>query len=66
MPDHKSKVGEPDPSRVASHPEFQIRRFAGKYDLSLQYVRDLISRVGTDRDELNRVAKELRVAASTV
>ena len=60
MPDDKSKMG------VASHPEFEIRRFAAKYDLSLQYVRDLIARVGNDRDELNRVAKELRVAASTV
>ena len=65
MPDHKSKVGEPDRSRVASHPEFEIRRFAAKYDLSQQYVRDLIARVGNDRDEMNRVAKELRVAAST-
>ena len=64
MPDDKSKLGEPD--RVALDPEFEVRRFAGKYDLSLQYVRDLISRVGNDRDELNRVAKELRVAASTV
>ena len=66
MPDHKSKVGQPDGSRMASHPEFEIRRFAGKYDLSQQYVRDLIARVGNDRDELNRIAKELRVAASTV
>jgi hypothetical protein len=39
---------------------------AGKYDLSRQYVRDLIARVGNDRDELRRVAKELRVAASTL
>ena len=66
MPDNKSKVGEPDLGRMASHPEFEIRRFAGKYDLSRQYVRDLIARVGNNRDELNRVAKELRVAASTV
>jgi hypothetical protein len=59
MPDDKSRVG------VASHPDFEIRRFAGKYDLSQQYVCDLIARVGNDRDELHRVAKELRVAAAT-
>ena len=56
-------MGEPD--RVALDPEFEVRRLAGKYDLSQQYVRDLIARLGNDRDELNRVAKELRVAAST-
>ena len=62
MPDDKSKVGEPD--RVALDPEFEVRRLAGKYDLSQQYARDLIARVGNDRDELHRIAKGLRVAAS--
>jgi hypothetical protein len=64
MPDDKIKAGEPDRSHAASDPEYEVRRFARKYDLSQEYVRDLIARVGSDRDELHRVARELRVAAS--
>jgi hypothetical protein len=66
MPDDKSKVGEPDRSRVAADQGYEVRHFAAKYDLSQEYVRDLIARVGNDRDELERVAKELRAAASTL
>jgi hypothetical protein len=43
---------------VAADLEYEIRYFAGKYDLSQEYVRDLIARVGNDRDELDRAAKE--------
>jgi hypothetical protein len=64
MPDDKIKAGEPDRSRAASDTEYEVRRFARKYDLSQEYVRELIARVGNDRDELRRVARELRVAAS--
>jgi hypothetical protein len=66
MPDDKSKVGEPDQSRVAADQGYEVRHFAAKYDLSQEYVRDLIARVGNDQDELERVAKELRAAASTL
>jgi uncharacterized protein DUF3606 len=66
MPDDKSKVGEPDRSRVSADQDYEVRHFAAKYDLSQEYVRDLIARVGNDRDELERVAKELRAAASTL
>jgi hypothetical protein len=65
MPDDKSRVG-PDRSRVAADQGYEVRHFAAKYDLSQECVRDLIARVGNDRDELERVAKELRAAASTL
>jgi hypothetical protein len=65
MPDDKTKVGESDRSRVAADQEYEVRHFADKYDLTQECVRDLIARVGNDRDELERVAKELRAAAST-
>jgi hypothetical protein len=66
MPGDRNKVGEPDRNRVAADQDYEVRRFAGKYDLSQEYVRDLIACVGNDRDELDRVAKGLRVAASTL
>jgi hypothetical protein len=65
MRDDKTQVGESDWSRLAADPDYEIRHFAGKYDLSQAYVRDLIARIGNDRDELERIAKELREAAST-
>jgi Protein of unknown function (DUF3606) len=64
MPYDKRKVG-PDRSRVAADQDFEVRQLAGKYDLSQEYVRNLIARVGNDPVELERVAKELLEAAST-
>jgi hypothetical protein len=65
MPYDKRKVGEPDRSRVSADQDYEVRQLAGKYDLSQEYVRDLIARVGNDPVELERVAKELLEAAST-
>jgi hypothetical protein len=67
MPGDNIKVATREPlSSVAADLEYEIRYFAGKYDLSQEYVRDLIARVGNDPDEIDRVAQELRVAASTL
>jgi hypothetical protein len=65
MPYDKRKVGEPDRSRVSADQDYEVRQLAGKCDLSQEYVRDLIARVGNDPVELERVAKELLEAAST-
>ena len=65
MRDDKTQVSESVRSRLAADPDYEIRHFAGKYDLSQTYVRDLIVRIGNDRDELDRIAKELQEAAST-
>jgi hypothetical protein len=66
MPGDNTKVGTRDPLySVTADLEYEVRHFAGKYDLSQEYVRELIARVGNDQDKLERVAKELRAAAST-
>jgi Protein of unknown function (DUF3606) len=65
MPDDKSKVGEPDRSRVAADQDYEVRQLVGKYGLSVEYARHLIARVGNDPVELDRVAKGLFLAAST-
>jgi hypothetical protein len=50
MPDDKSKVGEPDRSRVASDQDYEVSQLAQKHDQ--QQARDLIARVGNDREKL--------------
>ena len=39
MPDDKSKVGEPDRSRVAADQDYEVRQLVGKYGLSVEYAR---------------------------
>ena len=60
MPDDKSKVGEPDRSRVAADQDYEVGYLAGKYGLSAQQVRQLIARVGNDREKLEQAAQKLK------
>jgi Protein of unknown function (DUF3606) len=60
MPDDKSKVGEPDRSRVAADQDYEVRQIAEKHGLSPTQIRELIARVGNDREKLEKAAKELR------
>jgi hypothetical protein len=60
MPDDKSKVGEPDRSRVAADQDYEVGYLAGKYGLSAEQVRQLIARVGNDREKLEQAAQKLR------
>ena len=59
MPDDKTKVGEPDRSRVAADQDYEVEYFAEKYGLRPQQVRDLIARFGNDREKLEEAAKKL-------
>jgi hypothetical protein len=36
MPDDKTKVGEPDRSRVAADQDYEVRRLAEKHGISLE------------------------------
>jgi hypothetical protein len=59
MPDDKSKIGQPDRSRVATDQDYEVSQLAQKHGLTQQQARDLIARVGNDREKLDRAAKEL-------
>ena len=59
MPDDKSKVGEPDRSRVAADQNYEVRYLAQKFGLSDEQARELIARVGNDREKLDNAAREL-------
>jgi hypothetical protein len=60
MPDDKTKVGEPDRSRVAADQDYEVGYLAGKYGLSAEQVRQLIARVGNDREKLDQAARQLK------
>ena len=60
MPDDKTKVGEPDRSRVSADQDYEVRHLAEKYGLSPTQIRELIARVGNDRAKLEEEAKKLR------
>jgi CRISPR/Cas system CSM-associated protein Csm2 small subunit len=62
MPDDKTKVGEPDRSRVSADQAYEVQQFAEKHGLTPQQVRDLIARVGNSREKLEKAAKELRAS----
>ena len=59
MPDDKTKVGEPDRSRVAAEQNYEVRYLAQKFGLSDEQARELIARVGNDREKLDEAAQEL-------
>jgi hypothetical protein len=59
MPDDKSHVGEPDRSRVAAEQDYEVRYLAEKHGLSAEQARQLIARVGNDRQKLDAAAKKL-------
>jgi hypothetical protein len=65
MPDDKTKVGEPDRSRVAADQDYELRNIAERHRLTLQQVRELMARVGNDREKLDKAATELRTSEST-
>ena len=56
MPDDKTKVGEPDRSRVAAEQNYEVRYLAQKFGLSDEKA---IARVGNDREKLDEAAQEL-------
>jgi len=52
MPDDKSHVGEPDRSRVAGEEEYEVDYLASKHGLSAEQARQLIARLGNDRENV--------------
>jgi hypothetical protein len=59
MSDDKTKVGEPDRSRVSGDQDYEVRYLAEKHGLSPEQVRKLIARVSNDREKLEAAARQL-------
>jgi len=58
-PDDKTKVGKPDRSRVSADQDYEVRNIAEKFGLTADRVRELMLRVGNDRDDVEKAAREL-------
>ena len=57
MPVNKSKRGGADRRRVAAGEGYEVNYFARKHGLTAQEARDIIARVGNDREKLNQAAE---------
>lgn len=59
MADNKSKHGKQDRSRVANNEGYEVSYFARKHGISSEQARNLIKKIGNDREKLNRAAEKL-------
>jgi len=60
MSDNKSFVGGQDRDRVAGGEDYEVQHFASRHGITPDEVRELIQRVGTDRETLEREAAKLK------
>lgn len=56
LSDDKIYVGEPDRSPVAGKQDYEVRYLAEKHGMSEEQARELIARVGNDRQKLDQAA----------
>ena len=54
MPDAKTQVSVSDRSRITADQDDEVSNLAQKYGLSQAQIRELISRVGNDREKLDQ------------
>jgi hypothetical protein len=59
MPDNKSKRGKADRSRVAGNEGYEVRYFASKHRITQEEARNLIKKIGNNREKLNKAAERL-------
>jgi len=60
MADSKSKRGGADRSRVAAGEGYEVNYFARKHGITSDQARDIIHKVGNNREKLNAAAEKLK------
>ena len=60
MPDDKSKVGEPDRSKVAKDQDYEVGYLAHEFGISSETARKLIDRFGGNRLKIYAAAATLK------
>jgi hypothetical protein len=60
MPDDKSHLGETDRSRVAANENYGVAYLASKHGVTSEQAKELIARVGNDREKLDEAVKEMK------
>lgn len=61
MADDKSKTDYRDRNQVSGDEEYEVGYFASKFGLTIPEVRELIKKHGSDRETLEREAKQLGI-----
>ena len=60
MPDNKRKRGAADRRKVAAGEGYEVNYFANKHGITREQSRNLIARIGNDRNKLNAAAGKLK------
>lgn len=60
MADNKKKRGAADRRKVAKGEGYEVSYFARKHGITAEQARKLITKVGNDRDKLNKAAAKLK------
>jgi hypothetical protein len=60
MADNKAKRGGSDRRRVSAGEGYEVSYFARKHGITSAQARDLIQRIGGDREKLNELAAKLK------
>lgn len=60
MADDKNFVGGADRAGVAGKEDYEVQAFASRHGMTPDEVREMIERIGNDRDALEREAAKLR------
>jgi hypothetical protein len=60
MADNKRKRGASDRRTVAAGEGYEVNYFATKHNITREQARNLIARVGNNRDKLNSAASRLK------
>jgi hypothetical protein len=60
MADDKTMVGAADRNRVSGSEGYEVSYFASKHGISAEQARDLIERIGNDREKLDAAAGRLK------
>ena len=63
MSDDKSKIGEPDRSKVSASEPYELSYIASKFALSLDEARDLVAKHGPSREAVEAAAARLTKSA---
>jgi hypothetical protein len=58
--DNKSKRGGADRRRVAGNEGYEVNYFARKHDITADQARELIKKIGGNREKLNDAASKLK------
>lgn len=60
MADDKTHIGEPDQSRASWNQDYEVSYLAQRFVLSADKIRQLIKRVGNDRQKHEEAARSLK------